>query len=191
MGALPLAKIEAELADAPAAELDHTPHRVIPPSMAPPKWADGIARLLDKYPFETNVFCMTRFPDHTSEDPIAPLIARLREVFEEHGLTLHLASDRQGEDDLFGNVVAHMWACQYGIGILENLTGRGLNYNVVIELGAMMVTGRRCALLKDVTAPALPTDLVGHIYKSVDLGQLDDAVDSVTSWIEDDLGISA
>jgi hypothetical protein len=34
-------------------------------------------------------------------------------------LNLHLASDRQLDDDLLGNVAAYMWACQFGIGILE------------------------------------------------------------------------
>ncbi len=189
IGEIPVAWIEAELVDSPGAFLGNQPHRVIPPSMAPPKWADGISRLIREYPFETNVFCMTRFPDSTGDDPIEPLLPRLREVVSGHGLTLHLASDRQLEDDLFGNVGAHMWACQYGIGILEGRAGRPLNYNVVIEIGAMIVTGRRCALLKDTTAPDLPTDFVGHIYKSVDLEDPESVAGEVGRWISDDLGL--
>jgi hypothetical protein len=33
----------------------------------------------------------------------------------------------------------------------------------------MLMTGRQCAMLKDVTAPDMPTDFVGQIYTSIDL----------------------
>jgi len=65
-----------------------------------------------------------------------------------------------------------MWACRYGIAFFENTHDNGLNYNLTIEVGGMLLSGRRCALLKDQTVPAMPTDLVGQIYKSVDLVEL-------------------
>lgn len=40
-----------------------------------------------------------------------------------HQLHLHLASDRALDDDLFANVAAHMWACNYGIGLFEVRVG--------------------------------------------------------------------
>jgi hypothetical protein len=111
---------------------------------------------------------MTRFPGADPEgappDPIRGLIEALREVLRVHALTMHLASDRQVDDELFGNVGAHMWACRYGIGLLENRAQRGLNYNAAIEIGSMLITGRRCAILKDRTAPNLPVNLSGQIY---------------------------
>ena len=61
-----------------------------------------------------------------------------------------------------------MWACRYCIGLLEDRAQRGLNYNAAIEIGSMLITGRRCAILKDRTAPDLPVNLSGQIYKSVD-----------------------
>jgi hypothetical protein len=66
------------------------------------------------------------------------------------------------EDTVFANVAAYMWACQYGLALFENRVNEGLNHNVVIEVGAMVMAGRRTALLKDTTAPNLPTDFVGH-----------------------------
>src|SRR5438874_1801095 len=80
-----------------------------------------------------------------------------------HGLRLHLASDAIVEDTLFANVAAYMWACRYGFALLEDRVEEGVNYNVVIEVGAMFMAGRQTALLKDTTVPTLPTDLVGHI----------------------------
>jgi hypothetical protein len=42
--------------------LGHALHAVIPPTLAPNAWPPGIKTLLDHYPFDTNLFCMTRFP---------------------------------------------------------------------------------------------------------------------------------
>lgn len=169
-------------------------YSVIPPTLAPPHWQIGIRRFLEQFPFETNVFCMTRFPGKKEEDlpdPLQRVIETLRTSISQHGLTMHLASDRQVEDDLWGNVGAHMWACQFGIGLLE---GRGrvegqLNSNMLIELGSMLTMGRRCAILKDRTADSPPTDLSGQIYKSVDFTNLNTVTQAIEAWITDDLAL--
>src|SRR5262249_51646916 len=143
-----------------------------PPEMAPARWAVAIGRLLERFPFENNVFCMTRFPKDEREteypDPVQGVIGAVRTALLAHGLILHLASDRQAEDELFGNVAAHMWACKYGIGLFETRFGSEFNDNLQIEVGGMLIAGRRVALLKDRDTPNMPTDFVGHIYKSVD-----------------------
>ncbi|MDI3340092.1 MAG: hypothetical protein QJR03_06125 [Sphaerobacter sp.] len=190
--ALDLPMLEAQLAGSPGVLFAHARHSVIPPEFAPPRWLPGIRRLLERYPFENNVFCMTRFPGASVEglsDPLADVIEVLRTSLRNHGLVLHLASDRHIDDELFGNVGAYMWACQYGIGLLENRTNEGINYNVVIELGAMLITGRRCAILKDTTTPALPTDLAGQIYKSVDFSDLAAIARHAHLWAAEDLGL--
>lgn len=194
LGELDTASIEAELAEIPGAELGHVRHSVISPVFAPQRWGEAISRLLDTYPFEQNVFLMTRFPesaeDDTFLDPLKDVIPVIRKAVAAHGLHLHQADQRQLDDDLFSNVAAHMWACQYGIGLLEDRAGRGLNYNVVIELGAMTMTGRRCALVRDsVTAPALPTDFIGQIYKPIDLDDIQAISDAIHRWAALDLGL--
>ncbi|MFN2477244.1 MAG: hypothetical protein ABR526_12995 [Chthoniobacterales bacterium] len=152
-----------------------------------------IARLTEEFPFEQNVFLMTRFPQDASDtgylDPIRDIIPVLRSALAKHGLVLHLASTRQLDDDVLGNVAAHMWACNYGVGILEDRLDRGLNYNVIAELGAMLMTGRRCALLKDSSIPSLPTDLVGQIYKPVDLSDAAQIEAAAHSWAANDIGL--
>ena len=90
---------------------------------------------------------------------------------------------------ILGNVGAHIWACRYGIGILEDRVGRGLNYNVMTELGAMLVMGRRCAILKDKTLSAVPSDIVVNRYKAVDLMNLDQVASETERWITEDLGL--
>ncbi len=193
VGELDTAKLQTELAQHPGAVFADARHSVIAPEFAPPRWNAGIARLLERFPFESNVFCMTRFPssddDSTFLDPVKEVVATLRAVLDQHGMTLHLASDRQIDDELLGNVAAYMWACRFGIGLLENRARRGLNYNVVIELGSMLMTGRRCAMLKDQTAPFLPSDLAGQIYKPLDFGDLASVSAAAHNWLAEDLGL--
>lgn len=186
-------QIEMELAlvESPSSEFARARHTLIPPSFAPPRWSTGISRLNQRFPFESNVFCMTRFPGDSPDDPLPIVLDSMRTIFANRGMNLHVASDGQFEDDLLGNVGAYLWASRYGIGILENRVGKGLNYNVVLEIGAMIVTGRRCALLKDVSIPNLPTDLAGQIYKPVDLDDLDSVTHAVEDWIERDLAAPA
>lgn len=190
MGQLSAEELEPQIAQMPGAELGSAVHTTLPPTFAPIRWQEGIARLLRDYPFETNVFLMTRFPkDENKGDPLHRCIEVTREALAEHGLTLHLASDRVIDEDLLGNIAAHMWACQYGIGVFEDRVDDGLNYNVLIEIGSMIMSGRRCALLKDTTAPKMPTDLVGRIYKPVDIADLDAVAREVHTWAAADLGL--
>lgn len=186
-------EIDAELASTPGAEFADEKHTVIPPLFAPPRWQQGISRLLVRFPFERNVFLMTRFPksEGDTHDPLEALIGQMRVAVSNHGLMLHLASDRQADDDLFGNVGAHMWACQYGIGILENRDPNqsGLNSNMLIELGSMLIMGRRCKILKDKDAPYPPTDLSGQIYTTVNVDDPKSVIKAVHVWIAEDLGL--
>ena len=162
-------------------------------AFAPPGLLQSLRKFLDLHPFETNVFAMTRFAssESTETDPIGPAINASREACAMHGLELHLASDRAILDDLWANVTAHMWASRYGLAFFEDLVKKGLNYNLTIEVGGMLTTGRRCALLRDTSVTAMPTDLVGQIYKSVDIGNPVAVGALVHIWIRDDLDLGA
>lgn len=168
--------------------LAEAPHHLIPPELAPAPFQAGIARFLQGHPFDRNVLCITRFP-RSDQDPVAAAISACREACADVSLSLHLASDRAVVDLLFGNVAAAMWACRYGIAVFEDQTGEGINYNVVFEVGAMLMTGRRCLLLKDESVAQLPTDLVGHIYQPVALHNGDDIAGAVHRWAREDLAL--
>jgi hypothetical protein len=190
MGELDAAALEPQIESLPGTLMGDALHATLPPTFAPVRWQAGIAQLLTEFPFDSNVFLMTRFP--RAEEPGDPLhraIGIVRAALADHGLTLHLAIDRVIDEDLLGNIAAHMWACRYGIGIFEDRAARGLNFNVLIEIGAMTMAGRRCALLKDTTAPAMPTDLIGRIYKSVDLSRPATVTRKVHAWAADDLAL--
>ena len=63
--------------------------------------------------------------------------------------------------------------------------------NLTIEVGSMLITGRRCALLKDVSIKKMPTDLVGQIYKAVDLTDPKQVGTAIHGWLRDDLNLGA
>lgn len=190
-----LSAVDTETAGGGGAELSNVLHPVIPPEFAPPRWSDAIQRLLTRFPFEKNVFCMTRFPEDQPEsaypDPIKQVLMTAREALAHHGLHLLLASDRTVDDELFGNIAGHMWAAKYGIGLLETRFGPEFNDNVLIEVGAMLITGRRVALLKDRDTPKLPTDFIGQIYKDVDFGDTTAVAAILHSWAANDLALGS
>jgi hypothetical protein len=191
MGNVDTGALLEQLTAADGAEFGHALHTVIPPTLAPVKWQAPIQQMLREHDFDTNVFCMTRFPrdadDRDYLDPVADVIPAARDALFRHGLTLHVASDRALDDDLYGNIAAHMWACRYGLGLFEDRLNRGLNENMIIEVGSMVITGRRCALLKDVTIERLPTDFAGQLYKPVDFSKIDSVTSALHSWAANDL----
>ncbi|MGJ9425034.1 hypothetical protein ACHABX_04205 [Nesterenkonia halotolerans] len=191
MSGLDFVTLIAEGATENAPLLGQTATALVPFALAPPALVQPLRGFLADHPFDTNVFGMTRFPDAKAgtKDPVGRALAVAREVCEEHGLEFHLASDRAITDDVWSNVMAHMWGSRYGIGFFEDRVERGLNYNLVTEVGAMIMTGRRVALLKDGSIEKMPTDFVGMIYKSVDLEDGDSVRDHVKDWLREDLRI--
>jgi hypothetical protein len=181
----------------------HTRYPTLPPELAPPEILPKIRPFLERYPFESNVFLMTRFPTREEADPIAQVIEAARKAVAAHGLVLHVGFDRAIHDEVWPNTAAHMWACRYGLGLLEtslagtvdsaagldakSLKAVTLNDNVLLELGSMLTLGRRCKILKDGNAPQPPSDLTSQIYRTVDLSVLDTVTGAVHEWITEDL----
>lgn len=191
MSGLDLVALVAEGATANAPVLGQTQTALVPYTLAPPALVQPLRGFLADHPFDGNVFGMTRFPEAKAgtADPVGRALAVAREACKERGLEFHLASDRAIVDDVWANVMAHMWGSRYGIGFFEDRVERGLNYNLVTEVGAMLMTGRRVALLKDGSIEKMPTDFVGMIYKSVDLSDEGAVRVLVTNWLKDDLRI--
>lgn len=181
----------AESATTGASILGNLTHPLLPPALAPPESLIAIRAFLAENPFEINVFGMTRFPDEGDTvdciDPMEPALAGARDACECHGLSLLFASEGALADDLWTNVSAYMWACKFGVAFFEDRMGKGVNYNMSIEVGSMLMAGRRCALLKDRSVDKMPTDLVGHIYKSVDLDDSVSVAKAMHGWLRDDL----
>lgn len=173
----------------PGAEFGVAGHQTLPPGLAPVALAVPIRRFLEKHAFEKSVFGISRFPADAA-DPLSACLDSVREETNAYGLEFHLASDKAVADELWANVAGSLWSCALGVAIIENRAGAGLNPNVLLEVGAMLVTGRRCVLLRDSTVAKMPTDLVGHIYRDVDLDDVSTVRRAVAAWCGDDLGLN-
>lgn len=185
--------LAVELAQTDGTEFGEHRHNTIPPFLGPLGAESGLARVLDGSPFEENVMLITRFP-RSPEDHFTQLIPALRDAVAGHGLTLQVASDGMAEDTLWSNVNTYMWASKYAIVLMDAVkrdeeSPETLNHNVLIEIGGMLMTGRRCAILRDKSVPEMPSDLVGHIYKPTDLSDHDASVAEIHRWIRDDLDL--
>ncbi|HEX8066299.1 MAG TPA: hypothetical protein VF520_07220 [Thermoleophilaceae bacterium] len=188
--------VAAEIASEGTANLAGAEHALIPPELAPVRFLPAVRRIIASSSFKRNVFCMTRFPKEAGDaaDPVGQTIDTVGRVLKDRGLTMHLASDRSADDELFGNVAAHIWGSKYGVALLEARQSRAdsmpqLNDNVLIEVGAMLATGRRCCLLKDRDAPKPPTDFVAQIYKELDFDDQEAVGQAINGWVADDLGL--
>ena len=175
------------------ADLGHFRHPLIPSSLAPPQLVRPVAEFAKTSPPAGHVFGMMRFPDDDEKpdgpDPVAAALKATDTALDRHGLRFLLASQRALVDDLWGNVAAHMWASNFGVAFFEDRRSRGMNYNLVIEVGAMLMAGRRCLLLKDTSIKRMPTDLVGFIYKSVDLDDPATVTRAAHEWAREDLAL--
>lgn len=178
-----------ELREVPGAELGDTRMTVIPPFLGPMAGNPGLTQLLGRSAFDRNVMLITRFPK-SKNDPFGPLIKKLRGAVAEHGLELQVASDSASEETLWANVVTYMWASKYAI-VLMDKAGDAFNSNVLIEVGGMLMTGRKCAILKDSSIREMPSDIAGHIYRSTDLGDHGASVAEIHKWLRDDLHSAA
>ena len=174
-----------ELGQAPGAQLGNTQMSVIPPFLGPMAGNPGLKDLLSRSAFDNNVMLITRFPK-TEDDPFGDLIKKLRIAVAEHGLELQVASDSATEETLWANVVTYMWASKYAI-VLMDRAGDQFNSNVLIEVGGMLMTGRKCAILKDAAIETMPSDIAGHIYRSTDLSDHRASVEEIHKWLRDDL----
>ena len=174
-----------------SAELAGSVHHTIGAEFAPLPLAGPIGEFLQEHPFDRNVFGISRYPAAGDEsDPLTSAMDVARSTLSGYSLDFHLASDRNVSDEVWSNVAAWMWACRYGVAFIETRTEQGMNRNVLVEVGAMLMTGRRCVLLKDRSVDRMPTDLVGHIYKEIDLDDTTTVQAALEEWCEADLQLT-
>ena len=79
---------------------------------------------------------------------------------------------------------------QYSIAFYENRTGKG-DYNLDVEVGSALGLRRRLAIIKDEPVERLPTDLVGRVFKEVELDKPATVVAALHKWCRDDLNIGS
>jgi len=134
-----------------------------------------------------NVFVMMRFRETEQYQSIHDSI---RSALADKNYSAIRADDRDYTGDLWTNIELCMLGSAYGIAVFEDIEERSFNPNVSLELGFMLARQKRCLILKEKRLSSLPTDVVGKLYKSFDMFDIQNSVRTqVLRWLEVDLGI--
>jgi hypothetical protein len=153
-----------------------------------PEVALVVRRILEDFPECTkNVFIMMKFKSTPQFDEITQAI---RQGLRKYGLWGIRADDKAYSDDLWLNVRAYMWACNYGVAVFEDIDERSFNPNVALEYGFMMALGRRVLLLKEERMPRLPTDITGKLWKPFSVFDIETTITQQIDLWAIDIGLS-
>ena len=131
-----------------------------------------------------NAFLMMRFADTPVNRAI---VEEVRASLSRYAISVLRADQRSYAESLWDNVRSYMDACDLGVAIFDQTPNNDFNPNVSLELGYMMATGlKRLLLLKDKNLPRLPSDLVGHLYREFDPGDVTPSIRRATQdWLRD------
>lgn len=130
-----------------------------------------------------NTFLMMRFRDNQINKD---LISSLRVALKHYGINLLRADDRSYSETLWANVKAYMDACDFGIAIFEQVDEKNFNPNVSLELGYMLAKNKGVLLLKDLHLTDMPSDILGHLYKTFDSYHISETIPpKVNDWLRD------
>ena len=144
---------------------------------------DSSPALFDYPNSSSNVFLMMRFHDTEQHREI---LAALREALAYYGLHGLRVDDKSYSESLWSNVKSYMDACDCGIAVFEQIKDDDFNPNVSLELGYMMALKKPLLLLKEKHLKALPSDILGNLYKSFDSYDISNSIrPSVLEWLRD------
>lgn len=139
--------------------------------------------LLDHPDYEKNVFLVMRFRD---EAPFPDIVKSIRVACEEAGLHLLRADDCEYTSDLWDNVMTYMYGCSSAIAVFDQINYREFNPNVALEVGFMLSSGKPTLLLKDKAIEAMPSDIIGKIYRPFNTYDAAGTIaPQVKKWISD------
>jgi protein-tyrosine-phosphatase len=140
--------------------------------------------VLAEYPNAAfNVFLMMRFANTVANRRV---VGSLRTALRRYGMNLLRADQKAYSESLWENVKYHMYACDLGVAVFEQIVKKDFNPNVSLELGHMLALGKKVLLLKEHSLPRLPSDIVGHLYKEFDARDIATTIRSaVDAWLRD------
>ena len=148
-----------------------------------PEIASGLERFRTDYTGQRTAFIMMQF---TRSDAHSDIVQALKEKLLTHGIVGLRADDKQYMDDQFPNIKVYMHACDIGIGIFERITEDDFNPNLSLEVGYMLGLEKDVLVLKDKTLRALPTDLIGRLYREFDTRNVAETIgEEVEKWLSD------
>ncbi len=135
----------------------------------------------------SNVFLMMAFRETQQHKDMNKALST---VLAQYSLNAIRADFKHWSPHLWENVQFCADAACYGIGVFETISDPDLSHNVILELGYMLGQGKPCLVLKEASVRALPSDLIGRLYRSFDANNIRTTMqDAVRQWLRD-LGIA-
>ncbi|ADU12426.1 hypothetical protein Astex_0741 [Asticcacaulis excentricus CB 48] len=153
-------------------------------SISLPEIAEGVKRFRTDYPEgKKTAFIIMKFGAPQAYSESAQVV---KDVLSAHGIAAMRADDKQYMDDLFLNIKTYMHSCDFAVAIWDRIETDEFNPNVSLEVGYMMALGKDVLLLKDQTLKALPTDIIGRLYKPFDTRSPGTtAPEHIIKWLRD------
>jgi nucleoside 2-deoxyribosyltransferase len=110
----------------------------------------------------------------------------IKKVLQEKNIIGLRTDDKAYSDDTFTNILAYIYACDFGIAVFERIARDYFNPNVSLEVGYMLGLNKPVCLLKDQTLRNLQTDLLGKLYKSFNTNNIKNTVPKeLNKWLMD------
>jgi len=79
-----------------------------------------------------------------------------------------------------------MYSCGSAIALFDQINYREFNPNVATEVGFMLALGKPVLLLKDQSIVAMPTDIIGKIYRPFNTYEPENTIPpQVQKWLQD------
>lgn len=114
------------------------------------------------------------------------ILKAIKKKLQEYNIVGLRADEKQYHDELFSNVKTYLYGSGFGIAVYEQLENNSFNPNVSLEVGYMFGLNKDVCILKDNSLSKMHSDLIGRLYKSVDIKKIDESIDSeIGKWIED------
>lgn len=135
--------------------------------------------------YHRNVFVMTRF--QKGNKTLVAMDKAVRDGLRKWKLNGHRADDRCYPTDrnLWDNVCTYMFACKFGIAVLEDILQDEFNPNVALEYGFMRALGKPVLLLKEKRLKPR-ADILGTLWEEFDILDIESTVtEAVDRWVKD------
>jgi hypothetical protein len=137
-----------------------------PTEAAPPPVRSALLALFVDHPnYERNCFLIMPFATTRLHNEIT---RTLKAVMKSYEFDLVRADDHVYSEDLLTNIQAHIYGCRFAIAVFERILTNDFNPNVSLEVGYCLGLRKPVCLLKELTLPRLPSDLVGRLYDEFD-----------------------
>jgi hypothetical protein len=124
--------------------------------------------------------------DFKDEHPFSSIAKTIREVCSLNELNILRADDKEYTDDLWDNVLTYMYGCGSAIAVFDQINARDFNPNVALEVGFFFAMCKPVLLLKDISIPVLPADIVGKRYRGFNTYEPETTIPpQIEKWLQD------